>query len=440
MRLQNIGSTHMARLAPACFVITSLLIYWVASLPLGSRATAYIVLHAALTALIGGAYILKARTKPLLTAAIISQIALIYVTPFTSNDWTRYLWDGHLLSLGLDPYLVSPNNVSNLVDTYWPFPKDNTNYTTLYPPLSLGLFYLLAKLGPIFSFWGLKFVLAVAAIATMLIGSRPLLIFAPLIILESSVGLHIDVLCALTVAIFLRCKNCKMPLIAGIALGVGGLIKLFPMLILLPLILSKDKFKVTTTIAACGVFLGGYLIAYTLGLVPIGSLGTFAKTWYFGSPIFSAISYLSFLNYPRLICLCAASVLSCLFAANIRDFKRIAPLALFTFMVFSPVLFPWYSLTLLPILALSPNLVISAFVLALPVTYEVIDNYNQLGIWAPATWPLLTIASIPFLAIAFNCIEPKARQSSSLSQSESGRSTDNDPNFVVSPDKSRQVV
>jgi len=56
-------------------------------------------------------------------------------------------------------------------------------------------------------------------------------------------------------------------------------------------------------------------------------------------------------------------------------------------LLLSPVLFPWYLMVFVPLLALRPNLtLIIAFTLA-PLSYLVLNKWLSQGVWEPAAWP-----------------------------------------------------
>ena len=101
-------------------------------------------------------------------------LALFPLSPLTSNDAERYLWDGAVFLNGLDPYITAPNDaaVSALRDI-WPTPPEHAAYPTLYPPGALSLFALSAMTGPVFGFWLWKLTISIAAIASLVLTYDP---------------------------------------------------------------------------------------------------------------------------------------------------------------------------------------------------------------------------------------------------------------------------
>ena len=84
--------------------------------------------------------------KQLLFIGFLFRIVFIYAIPNLSQDFYRYLWDGNLMHMGINPYLHTPKEVLELVQ--FPFSSllyekmgslSNVNYSN-YPPLSQYLF------------------------------------------------------------------------------------------------------------------------------------------------------------------------------------------------------------------------------------------------------------------------------------------------------------
>ena len=84
--------------------------------------------------------------KQLLLLGLLLRLVFICATPNLSQDFYRYLWDGNLMGMGINPYLHTPKEVVELVQ--FPFSSvlyekmgflSNVNYSN-YPPLSQYLF------------------------------------------------------------------------------------------------------------------------------------------------------------------------------------------------------------------------------------------------------------------------------------------------------------
>ena len=68
----------------------------------------------------------------------------------------------------------------------------------------------------------------------------------------------------------------------------------------------------------------------------------------------------------------------------------------------SPVLFPWYALSVLPLLAVAPSGILVGWTSALPFSYEVIDAFDLSGVWAPSEWPQILLALCVGLGMAID--------------------------------------
>jgi alpha-1,6-mannosyltransferase len=150
--------------------------------------------------------------KGLLFAFLI-RMMLIIAIPSLSDDFYRYLFDGHLIKMGYNPYLITPNEFvksNNLSD----FPIgdllfSNLNspaYFSIYPPLHQVFFYL-ASLGGqdllsnivilrliiiAFDFLNIYLIFKILKVLDQPVKKIWLYAFNPLIILELTGNLHFE--------------------------------------------------------------------------------------------------------------------------------------------------------------------------------------------------------------------------------------------------------
>jgi len=83
---------------------------------------------------------------------------------------------------------------------------------------------------------------------------------------------------------------------------------------------------------------------------------------------------------------------------------RAVMLALAVPFIVSPVVFPWYLMVLVPLVAIRPSAVVITWLTAAPLTYEVIDRFDSEGVWQPATWPLLVVALAWLIGLAVDIV------------------------------------
>ena len=110
--------------------------YRVAALPAGSRAAGYIFLHLALAVLMLSvwAYAESTDGQWILGSGLVARAVLFFSPPFTTEDVTRYLWDGRVALAGLDPYLLSPDSALSAGLLRGAELAPHAAYATLYPP------------------------------------------------------------------------------------------------------------------------------------------------------------------------------------------------------------------------------------------------------------------------------------------------------------------
>lgn len=369
-----------------------------------------------------------------LGVAIAGQLALLAVPPFSTHDVERYLWDGSVAGAGLDPYRLAPAAPELAAHRErWPSPRDNTRVPTLYPPGALALFTLSAAAGPTASPWSWKALVTLAAIATCLLGARwlaragegrklPLLALSPLLALEAGVGAHLDVFSLLAVTAALLVLGTpgaqdapRRSALAGALLGLGALVKLLPGAAALPLLFLQGGRRLA--LVAALLFTGGYAAAFSLGLEPFGSTGVFFSKWRFGSPLHAGVEAVVGASAAGIFSI--ALTLSLLgLAVHLRRVPLVAmQLALAAPLIAAPVVFPWYALPLLPLVARRPSVTALLWLTALPFTYEVIDAFDASGSWRPASWPLWLLGAALVMGALFDLARRRRPHSSSSAPS-----------------------
>lgn len=356
-----------------------------------------------------------------LIAGVLCRLLLLEVPAFTTHDVQRYLWDGAVALSGLDPYRVAPDSAAALpLRRFWPTPGEHAAYPTLYPPAALALFSFSALAGPIAGLWLWKALVTAASITTLLIAYRwlvrrgtaqylPLLALSPLLLLETGIGAHVDGFSALAVVAALSAFEAGRRGRVGVWIGLGALVKLLPLVLLLPLCVAASARRewrkagviASTAVATLGL---GYGLALLLHLQPIGSIGLLFQRWRFGSPLYAGLeasfsapvaAYLAMAALLILLLLCAWRA----WANRGSDIASAVQLALAAPLLVSPVTFPWYLCALLPAILMRPRWALLVWLSVAPLTYEVLNAFDSTGVWAPALWPLWVIATCVAVAL-----------------------------------------
>jgi hypothetical protein len=246
----------------------------------------------------------------LLVATLLRLLALP-LPPSLSDDVYRYVWDGQVTRAGYNPYTVAPDDerLADLRDSRWQSVA-HRDVETVYPPLALALFSIASALPrPVLA---LKTLLTLIDLSACLLlvrlarargvptGRTTAYAWSPLVVVEVAGMGHVD---ALVVAPVLggllllgaagprsgdRGAGVRESALAGAGVALGGLAKLFPLL-LLPAwtrIARRPKALIgaclVTTVLGFAYFLPG------LSGVPPG-LARYAVSWEFNGPIFEPL-------------------------------------------------------------------------------------------------------------------------------------------------------
>ncbi|GAB3977224.1 hypothetical protein GCM10028806_38250 [Spirosoma terrae] len=196
-------------------------------------------------------------TKPepdrfLFLAALLFRVSLLAVVPNLSDDYVRFIWDGHLVANGYNPYLYLPSQIihtplaakAGLTDSLYQG-LNSPDYFTVYPPINQALFGLAALLSPqnlLGNLIGLRIPILLAELGTLWLlisllsrfGKNPnlALLYAlnPLVILELTGNLHYEAVliffALLAVWLYLQ----KRWVVSAFALAASIGTKLLPLL------------------------------------------------------------------------------------------------------------------------------------------------------------------------------------------------------------------
>ena len=376
--------------------------------------------------------------RAILIVGIIARVVLFPIDPYLSNDVERYLFDGYIASVGLDPYTVSHESpLLGEVISEWTPPSEHLKYVTLYPPLALALFTFAASFGATLAPFVWKLLVISAAVGTFVLGVNilkrlqklqhlALIALSPILILETGIGVHVDAFSTLFIALAIHAllpsqpqnEESELPIrnlvIAGIFIGLGTLSKLLPIVLLAPLTMhfmrSSFKHAFSLVSATLVTLILGYLLSFALGLTPIGSIGVFFEKFRFGSPFFYWLEQNMSLERAALITsvilITSFIVLSILtWSKHWKLFENNSvvtwQVALCLPLFFSPVVYSWYLAPLALLVAIRPNLPLLVWLGLMPLTYEVLGKWICCNDWSPATWPLSLIASGLSISIAY---------------------------------------
>jgi len=240
----------------------------------------------------------------LMVVAASTRLALLVLPPLLSEDLWRYLWDGAVQWAGIDPYRFAPD--ASALDALATDPElaairgriGHAHIPTIYPPAAQITFFVATIAGPYALV--LRAVLVVADLTVIgalwrwagRLGRRPqlaaLYALAPLPMLESAVGGHVDAVGVAGLAVAGLALSSNRVWTAGLGLAVGIWTKLLPLLALPVLLRTRPKAVVATAIAAVAL-LAPYLAA---GGHLLTGLTTYGQRWRANDGLFRAVLWL----------------------------------------------------------------------------------------------------------------------------------------------------
>lgn len=343
--------------------------------------------------LIGARSLSSLGTARLLALAFAFGAPLVFAPPLLSDDLYRYLWEGRLWLEGFNPYQLAPDDVTlgPLRDELWPN-INNRSLGSIYPPVSQVLFVVAASLGA--KVWTVKLlallghVLAVALFARIAPSPRASAALAlnPLLLSESALNGHIDILCGLALLIAAcalgrhRFVRAGFATCAAVGLKVVGLV-------LLPLFSRRPKALLGTGLASA--LLLAPLVVWRTPAHPGSGAGQFAQRWRGNESLYALADWASRLLFSNHVAEIAARVmvaLILLFVCALVVRRGVNPQAaaralIWAVLLLSPQVHPWYLAWLLPLeLAAggSAGLVWSAAILC---AYAPLDLWVSQGVW-----------------------------------------------------------
>jgi hypothetical protein len=229
----------------------------------------------------------------ILLAAVAMRLAALAGPPTTTDDFHRYSWDGRVQAAGINPYEYTPSSpeLAHLREPWlWPEERpcplayrpgactriNRPSVHTIYPPLAEAWFAGIYRLTGIEARWkpwqvtGLVTDIAVVALLATALRRRgrdprwvALYALCPAPVLEIVNNGHVDGLAILLALAALVAASQRRDVAAGALIGAAALVKLFPALLVLPVVAAiaghRGRALLRVGAAAAGVVLVGYL-------------------------------------------------------------------------------------------------------------------------------------------------------------------------------------
>lgn len=332
-----------------------------------------------------------------LVVGAVCRLVLLPAPPTLSTDAYRYVWDARVAAAGISPYAHPPvaPEVAQLRDRAI-YPRLNhPTWLTIYPPAAQLFFRTVYAAAPD-SVLAIKVALGVAEIVglALLVAllralGRPLVrvaIYAwnPLVLVEVWGSGHLDALAVAAVIAAVLAAVTHRHGLAAVMLGLGTLVKLYPMA-LLPLVVRSGGVRVLAPFTIVVVL--GYAPFAGIGMQAVGSLPRYLSEEYFNpglvrsivvapaAPLLAMAAWVGWVAWRRP-------------RAPVVD-RLVATIG--GLIVLGPNVFPWYALWLVPFLAVTPSVWWITFTGTVAVAYA----FFLYEPWAIPMWArLVEIAPI----------------------------------------------
>lgn len=345
-------------------------------------------------------------TSVIWIGGVLMRLALLPLAPELSDDFYRYLWDGHVQLSGTNPYLFAPAAPELTgIRTLYHHLINNPSVPTIYPPLAQVAFAVVALAGSSVTFMKLLWVVCDLATAWTLarVASRTgrdparvllLYLWAPILPVEVAWSGHLEPLGLLPMAGSLwaatRLQGRGMPAAAGTLLAASALVKFAPAAALPGLArrgrgpgLATPRTAVVAMAAfalTAGVFYAPYAGA---GAALFAGLRTYGEHWWFMVGAFGLVE--SAVGDPmaarRIVAGLVLTVVAYTWMARF-DLERTLFWVLGAGMILTPTLHPWYVLWMLPFAALRSSPPWIALGGLAFLGYFGLGTYGQTGEWA----------------------------------------------------------
>lgn len=249
--------------------------------------------------------------KNVLLISLLSRIVLIGAVPQLSDDYNRFIWDGHLITNQIDPYKYTPSEILDILPREGlPFFKslyeslNSPDYYSIYPITNQAVFAAAATIGSDSVYWNVIVIRVVLVALEMLtivflfllseklrLPPGKILLYAlnPLVLIEITGNLHFEGMMLLFLLIALYCIAKDKNLLSGAFFGLSIAVKITPV-VLFPAFCAYLKKPRTLRFAS----IAGLVVAlFFLPIVLYGSMGQFLQSirLYHGVFEFNASAY-----------------------------------------------------------------------------------------------------------------------------------------------------
>ncbi len=359
MAIQSASPARVWRVSAAALlfltsVVTLVLLSQQVAPPVALYVATLVVGSAAISALLWKTPAITART--VLLVAVLGHVVALFGQTVFEDDYYRFIWDGWRVLESGTPYGLPPEDfldnpsvppAMQAVLEWINYPQ----YPTIYGPVLQFLFAIVSfvagsnELGLRILFAGSALLLTALLLKKYRPGSAALFAWNPVVVAESTIHLHPDIILALFLFAGIAAGR-RHPIVAGMLIGAAAGVKIvalaaWPILLRLA---PQALIAASVTLAA----LYGFFAVQGLG-VGFDSTETFATQWYFNPFAYELFFVLFGPTWGRVFALGIAGVLVLWLHASAKNFERVPLAAIFgTILLFAPAVNAWYLMWLLP--------------------------------------------------------------------------------------------
>jgi hypothetical protein len=343
--------------------------------------------------------------------AVLFRLTLVFHAPVASDDMYRYVWDGKVAAHGINPFRYAPTDSALVALRTADLPSKINHPTmrTIYPPLAQLLFFISNKVfGD--SLAGLKFLFVLADICTIVLlyklyqlyELRQLVLYAwsPVPIMYFGLDGHIDALGIPFLLLFLYLATHNRYFISAISLGMAGVAKLYPLFVapFLFHVATGWRRLVLPLVPIAMLLIGGWLYwEPTGGLVE--SFMMFNSVFAFNGSVFHIVYEVAKTNNQAHT---ISALLFLLWLGVVFFLKRSLIektfLAFLGFIIFAPVVQPWYLTWLAALLVLRWSPAAFALLGLSNLSNFVVYHYRLTGVWTENE-AILLVQYLPFYCV-----------------------------------------
>ncbi len=330
--------------------------------------------------------------------AAVWQIPFLVTPPGSDDDIHRYLWDGRVQRLGYNPYVVIPSDPALAgLHTGETRTLNNPDLPSPYPAGAELFFRAVTAIHESVLTLKVAFVVCDLAIVFVLLdilrrsgqGAHWVLAYAwnPLLAAEVAGSGHIDIVGVLLLLVSFAALGRRWRGLAAVAFGLAVAVKFLP-IVLLPLYWKRIRIR-DGALAAIVVGLL-YVPFLNQGRIPIGSLGTFVRSFRFNDPVFAMLEHVADPPFAAGVAVLVGLVSAIWLRRKAAAWSPEAfawPMA--ASLLCAPVVYPWYLLWLLPFVRSASTVPIILWTVSIILTYYV-WHLRMLGRpWLVPGWIML---------------------------------------------------